>query len=260
MRKPDATFANAELYQGDCLDILSEFAGQNIDCLITDQPYGVTKCDWDMPVNLEAFWPLAYAATKLNAAHCHFCQMPFAGRLWESNKKHFRYEYVYKKPVLTGFLNASKMPLKAHELIYIFYQKLPCYNPQKTKSKPYTKKQNHYTPVYGKFLEHSIKSDGWRCPTDLLILPPEKCFHVGKKGDGIEVHNTQKNINALLFLVKTYTNEGEVVLDPFMGAATTGIACLQTGRKFIGIEKDARYFDIACQRFELYQKKILEEG
>lgn len=245
----------ASLYEGDCLKIMPALAGLEFDLLLTDMPYGATDCAWDKPIDLAAYWPLAKKTCKQNAAHVHFCQMPFAGRLWESNKKDFRYDLVYKKPRHTGFLNANRMPLRGHELIFVFYQSLPTYNPQKTKGKPAKRGSIYAGPCYRqKELYAYNNPSGLRHPLSILTSPPDPAMAAGynshKRPGGLKPHNTQKNVYALEWLIRSYTNPGDTVFDPFMGQASTGVAALASGRKFIGIELDGGFFDNACQRLE----------
>ena len=245
---------SCELYFGDCYEIVQEIC--NVDAIISDPPYGCTRNDWDHDIDLDKFWTLAKAAAKDGAATCLFCQMPFAGRLYQSNPKNFRYEYIYKKPVLTGFLNARKIPLRAHENIYVFYKKLPKYNPQMRQGKPYKKAFNGaYSSNYQKFRGHeTVSYKGERFPTTILDVKHESVFYTTKPQ--YPRHPTQKSVAAVSFLVKTYTNPGDVVLDPFMGSGSTGVACVHTGRKFIGIELKKEWYDVACARIEAAYEKL----
>lgn len=249
------TIKNYTLYHGDCFEILPEISGA--DAMITDPPYGCTCNGWDYDIDLDAFWRLSKAACKKNAPFVIFCQMPFAARLYMSNPKMFRYEWIYKKPVVTGFLDARKKPLRAHELVYVFCEKMPEYRPQKKKCEPYIKKYKIDSTNYGRFYpQKTICSNGDRFPTSILEEKHENTFYTVKPE--YPRHPTQKSVAALSYFVKTYTDAGDTVLDPFMGSGSTGVAAIRHGRKFIGIERDAKWFDVACKRIEAeYQKRGL---
>lgn len=170
--------------------------------------------------------------------------MPFSAKLVESNPKLFRYEWIWDKKRATGFLNANKMPMKRHENILIFYKHLPIYNPQYTEGKPYIRGVRSATTNYGKFNTNYVtKNEGTRCPIDILEFYPQTGFHP-----------TQKPVALCEYLIKTYTNEGDLVLDNCMGSGTTGVACINTNRNFIGIELNKEYFEIAQKRINESQK------
>lgn len=172
--------------------------------------------------------------------------MPFSADLVNANRKHFRYEWIWQKSQGTGFLNANRMPLKIHENILIFYDKLPTYNPQKTEGKPYNRGLTHKdSSNYRTLNAFTTESpDGSRYPVDVIKFP--QCNCTSEK----PVHPTQKPVPLLEYLIKTYTNESETVLDNCMGSGSTGVACLNTNRNFIGIELDENYFRIAKERIE----------
>lgn len=172
--------------------------------------------------------------------------MPFSAELVHSNLKLFKYEWIWQKDNGTGFLNAKKMPLKIHENILVFYKKLPLYNPQmRTGFKPYKCKQGRHSTNYGAYEQgHITESNGERYPIDIIKF---------KKDSGL--HPTQKPVALLEYLIKTYTNENETVLDNCMGSGSTGVACINTNRNFIGIELDEKYFEIAKERIEKAQNK-----
>ncbi|WP_304737069.1 site-specific DNA-methyltransferase [uncultured Desulfovibrio sp.] len=251
---------DATLYCGDCFDILPTLQ-TTVDAVITDPPYGCTCADWDTPIDLALFWEKILPCTKENTAICVFSQMPFTVDLVVSQKKLFRYDLVYQKQKATGFLNANKMPLRDHELILVFYRKLPTYNPQKfykgTSSLRKTQRAR-WSTIYGKRLYESGmgSNDGSRYPRSVIHAPMEEDFF---KYPGYDKHPTQKAVSVMLWLTKTYVNEGNIVLDPFMGSGTTGVAALKCGRKFIGIEKKEEYFDTACFRLEKALKEIEKE-
>lgn len=233
-----------DLRQGDCLEVMKDIPDKSVDMILCDLPYGTTKNKWDTIIDLNELWKGYERIIKDNGAIVLFSQMPFSAELVHSNLKLFRYEWVWKKENGTGFLNAKKMPLKIHENILVFYKKLPIYNPQMRKGfKPYTCKQGsgssnwNYNKDFGGYI---TKNDGERYPIDIIEF---------KKDTGL--HPTQKPVALLEYLIKTYTNEGDVVLDNCMGSGSTGVACLNTNRNFIGIEIDEKYFEIAKNRIEV---------
>ena len=245
------------LYQGDCLEILPDIGGA--DAVITDPPYAATACDWDKAFDLALFWRLAYAAIKKEAACCLFCQMPFAADLYASNRCDFRYDYVYVKPKLSRWLDANRKPMLAHESVYVFSRiGRTKYNPQKIPGEPYKKNRGGLAQTYGCARQLEVNSSGERYPTSIMQVKHDTCFYTGSKKAGMPIHPTQKSVAACSLLVKTYTDAGETVLDPFMGSGTTGVAAVKSGRGFIGIEQDQHWFDVACRRIEAaYRERAL---
>ena len=187
--------------------------------------------------------------TKPNAAVVLFGQMPFACDLVQSQRKFFRYEWIWEKPLATGHLNANKIPLKAHENILVFYRALPTYNPQFTQGEPYCQRHMRYSDnylIYNNGAKHvTVSSDGRRYPRDV------QKFKVVMGGDCTVIwHPTQKPTDLLEYLIRTYTNEGETVLDATMRSGSTGVAAINTGRKFIGFETETKFYDIAKKRID----------
>ena len=236
-----------DLRQGDCLELMKDIPDKSIDMILCDLPYGTTRNKWDSVIPLDKLWEQYERIIKENGAIILFSQMPFTAELTHSNLKLFKYEWIWEKDNGTGFLNAKKKPLKIHENILVFYKKLPTYNPQmRTGFKPYKCKQGRHSTNYGLYEQGYItESNGERYPIDIIEF---------KKDSGL--HPTQKPVALLEYLIKTYTNEGETVLDNCMGSGSTGVACVNTNRNFIGIELDEKYFEIAKQRIE----KISLEG
>lgn len=229
---------NINLYNGDCLEVMKSIPDKSIDMILCDLPYGTTKNKWDSIIPLEKLWIQYKRIIKDNGAIALFAQTPFDKVLGSSNLKMLRYEWIWNKKRPTGFLNSKKMPMKQHENILVFYKKLPVYNPQLTKGKPYHTYSKSASTNYNKFnTNYETKNDGWRYPIDIQSFSPET-----------GLHPTQKPIALLEYLIKTYTNENELVLDNCMGSGSTGIACINTNRKFIGIELDNNYFNIAKDR------------
>lgn len=238
-----------KLLQGDCLELMQNIPDKSIDMILCDLPYGTTENKWDNVIDLELLWGAYRRIIKDNGAIVLFAQTPFDKVLGSSNLKMLRYEWIWEKHAPTGFLNAKKMPLKVHENILVFYKKLPIYNPQFTDGKPYTAKQGTPSSNYGKQKDNVVSiNDGYRYPRDILKF----------KHDKERLHPTQKPVELLEYLIKTYTNENMLVLDNCMGSGSTGIACLNTNRRFIGIELDKAYFQIAEDRIKNHEKSILE--
>ena len=237
--------------QGDCLELMKEIPDGSVDMILTDLPYGITDCAFDKRIPFEPMWAQFKRVTKLNAAIVLFSQMPFGSDLIQSNKKMFRYEWIWEKSLGVGFLNAKKMPLRCHENILVFYQKLPTYNPQFTKGKPYSTK--HYgkngTQNYNKHNDClTVSANGERYPRDKLSFTQP-----------YDVHPQQKPVDLLEYLIKTYTDEGETVLDATMGSGSTGVACANTNRNFIGFELEENFFNISAKRIEEALAKKAQE-
>ena len=234
------------LLQGDCLELLKDIPDGCVDMVLTDLPYGTTQNKWDTPIDLERFWPEIRRVTKTNAAVCLFGQMPFSAALCMSNAKEFRYEWIYQKTNPTGFLNAKKMPMKYHEQVLVFYRRLPKYNPQFTAGTTYRRRDKHedISTNYGasRSILYREYSQARRYPSDIILA--SNCSWGQDRGD----HPTQKPTAVLEYLIRTYTDPGETVLDATMGSGSTGVACVNTGREFIGIELEPGYFKTATDR------------
>ncbi len=247
---------------GDCLERMKEIPDGSIDMVLCDLPYGTTRCKWDTPIVLERLWPEYHRVCKDNAAIVLFAQTPFDKVLGSSNLKELRYEWIWQKTSPTGHLNANKMPLKSHENILVFYRKLPKYYPQKTYGHSpvhaFTKtiEVQNRSELYG-YTRKEIKGGGSteRFPISILRFSSDK--------QKSHLHPTQKPVALLEYLIKTYTNEGDTVLDNCMGSGSTGVACLNTGRSFLGIESDKKYFDVAEKRIlfdnHLFYKEAVNE-
>ncbi|GEK28668.1 methyltransferase [Furfurilactobacillus siliginis] len=212
--------------------------------ILADLPYGTTSNKWDVVIPFEPLWKQYERIIKNEGAIVLFGQEPFSSRLRLSNDKMYRYDFVWEKSRATGFYNANKMPLRCKENITIFYKHLPTYNPQKTKGSPYYHKatKNRSGSNYSSTSKSTdTKSDGDRYPRDII-----KFNNVIRNIS----HPTQKPVPLLEYLIKTYTNENETVLDNCMGSGSTGVACVNTKRSFIGMELDDEYFKIASSRIE----------
>ena len=236
-----------KLYHGECLELMKNIPDKSVDMILCDLPYSTIKRkttwnEWDNEINLHDLWKQYDRIIKNNGAIVLFSQGLFSAQLIMSNYENFKYELIWQKEQGTGFLNAKRMPLKSHENILVFYKKQPTYNPQMTEGKPYTTKKGSISNNYGKNDKIvTTCNEGERYPLSILYF----------KRDKEKYHPTQKPISLLEYLIKTYTNENEIVLDNCMGSCSTGIACLNTNRKFIGIELDKNYFDIASKRMEV---------
>jgi DNA modification methylase len=243
-----------DLIHGDCLIEMKNIESKSVDMILCDLPYGVTAHKADIVIPFDKLWEQYERIIKDNGAIVLFSQGLFMVDLINSNRKLFRYDLIWDKKISTGFLNANRMPLRVHENILVFYKKFPTYKPhhiefdgafKEIKRKPREKKallkDNIWGLNYGS-VKFSIPkvNDDLRHPTSLLNFKKPYC--------GSNLHRTQKPTDLLEFLIKTYTNDGEIVLDNTMGSGSTGVACLNTNRKFIGIEMDEHYFNVAKQR------------
>ena len=217
---------------------------ESIDMILCDLPYGVTKNQWDVVIPFDDLWKQYKRIIKQNGAIVLFGSQPFTSIMIMSNMDMFRYSLVWEKNKFSDFLNAKRKPMKTNEDIVIFYKKQPTYNPQYWYSTPYTRwntqKAVDKQTNYGNHKENYVESEGKRLPTTVL------------KFNRIErpQHPTQKPVDLLEWLINTYTNEGETVLDNCMGVGSTGVACKNVGRHFIGIELEKTYFDMATKRID----------
>lgn len=240
------TIGDATLYLGDCMDILPTL--DKVDAVITDPPYGTTQCKWDVVIPFQQMWDNLQLVCGNNSAIVLFGGEPFSSYLRLSNLKNYKHDWVWRKSIPKGHLNSKKYPLRIHELIHVFSFGTPKYIPQMFQSKPmnsvYKSGGNGKDSTYNKMAivlaKELNRTD--RFPQDVIEFSE-------LPGNAKErVHPTQKPVSLLEYLVKTYTNKNEIVLDFTMGSGTTGVACANTERKFIGIEKEKKYFDIACER------------
>lgn len=236
-----------ELFHGDCLDLMKNIPKKSIDLILCDLPYGVTRNRWDRNIPLEPLWEEYKRIIKDNGAIVLFSQGMFTAQLLNSNPKMWRYNLVWDKVLPSGFLNANRRPLSSHEDICVFYKKLPTYNPQKiignknhSKGKSKVNANNNYGDF--NFVDNSELLGEMKMPKSILTFP--------KPHPSTAVHPTQKPIELLEWIIKTYTNEDDMVLDNCMGSGSTGIAALKLNRSFIGMELEDKYFNIAKERIE----------
>jgi len=239
------------LRHGDCLEVMASLPAGIVDMVMCDPPYGTTACKWDAIIPLAPMWVQLKRLVKPNAAIVMTAGQPFTSALVMSNPKMFKYDWVWQKPKGTGHLNAKKMPMRDKEDVLVFYAAQCTYNPQMSVGAPFGKKtgskqQSGTTGAHG---DNRSINRGTRHPKQILQFDV-----VGRGG----LHPTQKPVALMEYLIKTYTNEGQVVLDFTMGSGTTGVACANTGRKFIGIEKDDTYFKVASDRIELAYAQAME--
>lgn len=235
--------AHPALHNGDCLDVMATLPAASVDLILCDLPYGTTQNKWDSVIPLDALWAQYWRIAKPNAAIVLTAQTMFTALLMTASPREHRYNLVWEKTKAGGFLNAKRMPLQAHEDICIFYRSMPTYNPQMEAGKPYIKKavSNGDGSNYGKFdrVGQIAINNGERYPRSVI--------KISNDNHG-SVHPTQKPVALMEYLIRTYTNPGDVVLDNTMGSGTTGVAAIQSGRRFIGIERDPSYFAIASKR------------
>lgn len=240
----DDVYSTHTLYQGDCLEILPSMASASVDVVLTDLPYGTTKCAWDNIIPLKLMWAGLKRVGKPGCAFVFTAQQPFTWALAASNPQDFRYELVWEKPNGTSPFNAKRQPMKKHENVLVFCERQTIYNPQMEEGTPYRWNSKRTKGVAGgnnKLADQPLENPGVRYPGSVLRFKQER-----------GLHPTQKPVALMEWLIRTYSNPGDRVLDFTMGSGTTGLAALRTGRSFVGIEQDGDYFDIACHRLEQF--------
>ena len=245
-----------KLYKGNCLELMKTIPSGSVDAIICDPPYGTTACKWDSVIPFDLMWEQLNRIIKPNKAIVLTASQPFTSALVMSNPKLFKYEWIWQKTRFSGNLNATRMPLKAHESVLIFANTKAPYYPIKTQAPEHLiDKRKNVNPSIVKdggayngskgFVNIRKKDDGTRYPTTIQVF---------KNPNNNSLHPTQKPVELMEYLIKTYTNENETVLDFAMGSGSTGVACVNTFRKFIGIEIDDNYFNIATKRIEEAQE------
>lgn len=236
---------NRVLLQGDCLEILRDVPSNSVDLILADLPYGTTQCSWDSVIPLDLLWSEFNRVSKETTAVVLTSCQPFTTALITSNMRDYRYSWVWNKVnKFSGHLNAKKQPLRIVEDVCVFYKRPPTYNPQMTEGKPYkAKSSGKKSDNFGK------QQDGIETINTGLYYPKNLLSIAGdERGSQGRIHPTQKPVALMEYFIKTYTNPGDIVLDPTMGSGTTGLACKNLDRSFIGIEKDLNYFNIAEKR------------
>ena len=231
------------LLHGDCLELMNDIPDKSVDMILCDLPYGVTQCKWDVIIPFDKLWEQYNRIIKNNGAVVLFGNEPFTSLLICSNLKNFKYNWIWQKNKATGFLNAKKQPLNDNETISVFYKKQCTYNPQMTIAEK----------TYKRGMAKRSKSDCYGEEKDFVQIEtglryPKRIQYFNNNHTREQLHPTQKPVELLEYLIKTYTNEDEVVLDNSMGSGSTGVACINTNRRFIGIEIEEKYFEIAKNR------------
>ncbi len=248
-----------KIYNEDCLGDEKFRTGmwripdKSVDMILCDLPYGTTRNKWDSVIPLDELWKHYNRVIKDRGAIVLTAQTPFDKYLGMSNIKMLKYELIWEKSKATGYLNARKMPMKAHENILIFYKKTPIYNPQMTEGKPYKNqhKAGDTGSNYGENKkEYSYENEGTRFPRSVLKFESVKTNE--------QLHPTQKPVDLFEWLINTYTNENEIVLDNCMGSGTTAIACLNTNRNYIGFEMDKDYLHTAEERIKIHTESLIK--
>ena len=231
-----------QLYQGDCLEVMKNIPDKSIDLVLTDPPYGTTACKWDSVIPLEPMWKELKRITRLNSAIVLFGTEPFSSTLRISNKD-YKYDWIWEKNTGTNFLHAKRMPIRFTENIHVFIEGSSWYYPQKTTGHAPTNSgvgRNTGNVYSGNSKVNYKGGDTTRFPKNIIEFKSVNNYK--------RIHPTEKPVALMEYLIKTYSNEGDVVLDFTMGSGTTGVACKNLNRKFIGIEKDETYFKIAQDR------------
>jgi site-specific DNA-methyltransferase (adenine-specific) len=233
-----------KIHLGDCLELMPSIPSKSVDMILCDLPYGTTACEWDSIIDMGRLWSEYERVIKDNGAIVLTANNVFTFKLWASNPRLFRYKWVWMKSKKTRFLDARRKPLGQHEDILVFYKSLPMYNPQMAQGKPYFSRNSKPT-VIGKSVTEKQNivrtptvNNGLYYPSDVISIPSPTRTQ----------HPTQKPVALFEYLIKTYTNEGELVLDNCSGSGTTAIACLNTNRRFICIEKDEGYHKKSLER------------
>lgn len=237
-----------KIYCGDCFEMIKDVPDSSIDLILEDMPYNTTACEWDVKIDLELYWKTRLRILKPTGVVVLTASQPFTTDVINSNRKMFKYEWIWDKKMAGNIASANKVPLKVHENVLVFYNKVN-YNPQF---------HNDYTEMYGQLSQ--IKSESANLQCDVKTLSGQRGYprsiiskmRPNNLTDG-GMHPTQKPVGLFEYLIRTYTNEGDLVFDGFSGSGTTAIACLKSKRNFIVIEKEQKYFDLAERRIKEYQ-------
>jgi len=248
--------AKIELHNGDCLELMKDISNGSIDMILCDLPYGTTDCKWDTVIPFEPMWAELKRVIKPNGAIVLFGSEPFSSALRMSNIKNYKYDWIWNKKNCTGGYYAKYRPMQQHENVIVFCEGKTVYNPQKEKIEKSDYRYSNTGRIrtvnkvglYGKEKAGRLKETGERFPKTIIDF--QNSNSTGK------VHPTQKPVALMEYLIKTYTKEGETVLDFTMGSGTTGVACINTNRNFIGIELDKGYYEVAVKRIENHTKQM----
>ena len=234
------TIGNATLNHGDCLEVMAQLPDASVDMILCDLPYGTTACKWDTVIPFEPLWAQYRRIAKRNAAIVLTAAQPFTSALIASNFDWFKYCWIWEKSRVTGVLNAKHQPLRNYEDVVVFASGKTAYHPQGVTACDKLLTDTGRSENYGAKRHEPYRQTQTGYPRQVLKIASE----------GGTVHPTQKPVALMEYLIRTYTQEGETVLDNCMGSGTTGVACINTGRKFIGIEREPKYFDIARTRID----------
>ena len=236
---------------GDCLEIMPTLADKSVDMILCDLPYGSVACKWDVRIPFEPLWKQYKRLIKNNGAIVLTASQPFTSALIMSALTYFRYEWIWEKTRPTGFFTAKRMPMKTHENVLVFYKNTPTYNPIMTKAEDSKiDKRKTLNPTFSPYLgvhKERVKDSGNRYPTTVQRFPS-----ISQEGQ----HPTQKPVALFEYLIRTYTNEGDTVLDNCAGSGTTAIACIRTNRNYILIEKEPEYIEIINKRIAKAEEQI----
>lgn len=236
-----------DLQRGDCLELMKSIPNESVDMILCDLPYGITANKWDIIIPFDKLWEQYNRIITKNGCIALFGREPFSSELRLSNKKMYRYDWIWKKTRVGRFVQAHRMPMTAYESISIFYKHLPTYNPQMREGKPYKRNDDKYVGRLKSSKNYKVKQiEGDRVYSGRFPIDVIEFSNPNNKN----VHPTQKPVSLLEYLIRTYTNEGMTVLDNCMGSGSTGVACVNTNRNFIGMELDENYFEIARKRIK----------
>ena len=243
-----------KIHHGDCLELMKDISDNSIDMILCDLPYGVTQCKWDIIIPFDELWKQYLRIVKDTTPIVLFGAEPFSSQLRLSNLKMYKYDWIWEKSHATGFLNAYKQPLRTYENICVFYKKQCVYNPEiKDKEKHKIRLSKKHKGVvsdnYGKYEKGVVK-----LPLDKTM--PKNIIKFSRQTKKDNIHPTQKPVALYKYLIKTYTNEGMLVLDNCIGSGTTAIACEELNRRWIGIEKEKKYVDLANERLKNYRQQL----
>lgn len=229
---------------GDCLELMNDINDKSIDLIVCDLPYGTTMNKWDVIIPFDKLWEHYERIIKDNGAILLTAAQPFTTELINSKKELFRYDLIWYKPLASGFLNANRMPMRNHEHILVFYKSLPTYNPimQVGRMRDKGRKSEWTSENYGSYKPQISRNDKYHPESVISISNGDRT----KESD----HPTQKPVKLFQYLIETYSNENDLVLDNCIGSGTTAIACIESKRNFIGIESNSKYFNSACKRIE----------
>jgi site-specific DNA-methyltransferase (adenine-specific) len=232
-----------KIYNDDCFDVFDKIEKDTVDMVLVDLPYGQTACEWDINIDLQKMWKELKRICKGKCQFVFFTTTKYGNDLINSNKKYFKYDLVWEKHNAVGFFNCNRMPLRSHEMIYIFINGKLSYNPQKVPGEPYYRHRGERKKgVYGVALSKEIINTGERFPRSVLKYGRDK----------EKLHSTQKPLELCEWLIKTYSNEGDLVMDFCMGSGTTVVGCLNTNRRYIGVEKDKDILKKADERINKF--------